>query len=508
MFGGILMFVRGKLSIFASIFTFLLLGDSAFAGAPDTTWTRTFGVENPEVARQVRQLSDGGFVMAGWLSDRPRRGNIQAMLIRTDEAGNEIWRKDYGDTGDDRAMCVRATSDDGIVFLGYTRSYGAGDYDAWLVKTDSDGNELWSRTFGDSQTQLGKSLQETADGGFALFASHATGEPAPYEVDTWFIRTDSEGNEVWRQTYEGMWPWGTGHTIQETSDGGFVLFLYDAPDIENCEQNVVLLKTDALGNEQFRSVYGCEDHVVYPCSIVETREGGYMMAIRSRPEDSFVFEGFLMKSDSEGKQLWRKLIGAETESYPRDLLETSDGDLLVTGQRLGDTWLVKTDSEGEKLWEMLIGGDSSDAGWGMVEARDGGVVIAGETESYGAGREDAWLIKVGGDPPGEPCDLKVELSGYPESLLRGEDLTFDARVSNACEDSLAFDRAVMDITGPASVQKPLYDGAPYLVSGSVSANVALGVPSGAPLGTYTVEVTIYRDGEVVAADAFEVDVSG
>ena len=109
---------------------------------------------------------------------------------------------------------------------------------------------------------------------------------------------------------------------------------------------------------------------------------------------------------------------------------------------------------------------------------------------------------------GAPCDLEVGLSGYPEAVLRGDYLTFDAMVANTCDDPLAFDRALMNITGPASLEKALYDGDPFPVVDSVATNLSLAVPPRAPLGTYTVEVTIFRDGETIHSDAFEVDVSG
>ena len=109
---------------------------------------------------------------------------------------------------------------------------------------------------------------------------------------------------------------------------------------------------------------------------------------------------------------------------------------------------------------------------------------------------------------GAPCDLEVALSNYPERVERGGRLSFRADASNGCDDELTFDRAVMNITGPASLENVLYVGAPFTVVGSVGKDLSLACPPGAPLGTYTIEVTIYRDGEAIDADAFEVDVTG
>ena len=109
---------------------------------------------------------------------------------------------------------------------------------------------------------------------------------------------------------------------------------------------------------------------------------------------------------------------------------------------------------------------------------------------------------------GDPCDLETSLSGYPDVVLVGETLYFDAAVTNACDEPLAFDRAVMDVSGPVTVENVLYNGGPLLVTESVGANIGQYVPTGAPRGGYTITVTIYRDGEAVDSDSFQVKVDG
>ena len=109
---------------------------------------------------------------------------------------------------------------------------------------------------------------------------------------------------------------------------------------------------------------------------------------------------------------------------------------------------------------------------------------------------------------GVPCDLEVALSNYPASVVRGGRLAFTASVTNGCDDDLTFDRAVMNITGPASLEKDLYNGAPFTVVGSVTKDLSFGVHPGAPFGTYTIEVTTYRDGAAIDADVFDVDITG
>ena len=142
----------------------------------------------------------------------------------------------------------------------------------------------------------------------------------------------------------------------------------------------------------------------------------------------------------------------------------------------------------------------------MVATADDGFVLTGYTRYSSRGKSEVWLIRTEGDGP-PPCDLEVALSNYAGSVERGGTLSFTVTASNACDDALSMDRVVLDITGPASLQKVLYDGSPVSVVGDIVRDLSLACPPGAPLGTYAVEVTIYRDGEAIDADAFEVDVT-
>jgi len=110
----------------------------------------------------------------------------------------------------------------------------------------------------------------------------------------------------------------------------------------------------------------------------------------------------------------------------------------------------------------------------------------------------------------EACDLSVALSDTPASVSRGSTANFTAAAANSCDELLRFDEAIMTVTGPASVEQTLYDGnlVPVRAGNSVSAPVSVAVPLVAPLGTYTVKVTIYRNGLAIDSDTFEVDVTG
>ena len=167
----------------------MLVGGSLAQGSG---WEKTFGGSAADRADSVQQTNDGGFAIVG-ATESFGAGDSDVYLIKTDAAGNELWSKTFGGSGFDDGWAVRQTADGGYVIAGRTRSFGAGNYDVYLIKTDAEGHEVWSRTFGGRHfdAAYSDSVQQTADGGYVI-AGHrrlrGTGGS-----DVILIKTDAEG---------------------------------------------------------------------------------------------------------------------------------------------------------------------------------------------------------------------------------------------------------------------------------------------------------------------------
>lgn len=178
-------------------------------------WNRTFeGLS--EYFYSVRQTSDGGYVLVGFISNLTYS---DAWLIKTDASGNEQWNKSFGTKRDDIAESVEQTNDGGYILAGYTSSYGAGQYDAWLIKTDAKGNEMWNKTFGGMFSDIAHSVHQTPDDGYILAGS--TKSYGAIE-DAWLIKTNASGNMQWSKIIGGAKS-DSAYSIQPTRDGGYIL---------------------------------------------------------------------------------------------------------------------------------------------------------------------------------------------------------------------------------------------------------------------------------------------
>jgi len=156
--------------------------------------------------------------VAGWTYSFGA-GIRDAWLVKTDSYGNEEWNKTFGSSGYDVGHSVRQTSDGGYIVAGYscTSCFDTGGSDFWLIKTDSHGNKLWNKTFGGPQPDYGQSVQQTSDGGYVV--AGRTFSFGAVNGDAWLIKTDSAGNEVWNKTFGGS-DANYANDVKMTSDGG------------------------------------------------------------------------------------------------------------------------------------------------------------------------------------------------------------------------------------------------------------------------------------------------
>ena len=244
--------------------------------------------------------------------------------------------------------------DDSYILVGATSSFGAGDFDVWLIKTNFDGKEHWNKTYGGAGYDWGYSIQETKDNGYIV-----AGETRSYGAggsDVWLVKTDASGDEEWNRTFGGSKDDG-GRAVQRTKDDGYVIAGF-TESYGTGGKDVWLIKTDAAGKEQWNITFGgsrddCGE------SVQQVKDGGYIIASGANAplaNKSLTGDAWLIRTDSNGTMQWGKIFNFGDSDYNYNIgisaQETTDGGYILAGYGLGTgiySWLIKTDNRNEAV---------------------------------------------------------------------------------------------------------------------------------------------------------------
>jgi hypothetical protein len=357
----------------------------------DVFWEKTYDVSLADRGCSVQQTADGSYIVAGLtaLVGAGYEGDI--LLIKMDSDGSVLWSRTFGGNASEGGYGSEAkqTADGGYIIVSSTRSFGSGSSDVYLIKTDSDGIEEWSKTYGENGADFGCSVQQTHDSGYVIVGFSNSFEP---NFDYYIIKTDSNGNELWSKSIGGagvdrIFSQGT---IQQTSDDGFIIVgssdFYGAGG-----SDIYLIKTDSNGNVLWsRTFGGSEDDNGH--SVQQTTDGGYIIAGYTGSFSSNG-DGYLIKTDPDGNELWSKILGSNAKDTASSVQQTTDGGYVVTGFTENSVYLTKTDAEGNEHWSKTFGGEAggTDYGESVQQTTDGGYIIAG-TKLMATGVDDVYLI--------------------------------------------------------------------------------------------------------------------
>ncbi|MGZ4033991.1 MAG: T9SS type A sorting domain-containing protein, partial [Bacteroidia bacterium] len=239
--------------------------------AGDTLWTKTYGGAGDDQAKDIIATSDGNYVITG-RSNGAGGPNYDALLMKINPTGGIIWSHTYGGSQYEISHSVKQCADGGFVFTGQTLSSGMGLGDVYLVKTNSLGVVLWSKTYGGTNIDEGNALVENSDGSIVICAE--TSSFGAGNIDVYAIKTDSVGTVIWSQTYGGN-DKDISHDIQHTSDGNYVIaaisrsFGWINPDMW------IVKIADATGDTLWTKHYGnwYHDHCY---TVKQTTDGGFI----------------------------------------------------------------------------------------------------------------------------------------------------------------------------------------------------------------------------------------
>ncbi len=383
--------------LFFAVLIMLCISQLATA---QVTFQKTYGRSSYDAANYVQQTSDGGYFMAG-LSADPVTNYMKILLIRTNAGGDTLWTKTYGGVSNDYINSAQQTTDGGFIIAGNTTSFGAGNGDIYLIKTDVNGDIVWTKTYGGTNIDNGFNVQQTADGGYIVAGNTTSFGAGAYDI--FLVKTATNGDLVWSKTYGGV-GMDFANYVQQTSDGGYII-TGQTNSTGAGATDVFLIKTAANGDTSWVKTYGgAMLDVGY--SVQQTIEGGYIITGYTQSFGAGSYDVYLIKTNATGDILWTKAYGTNGTDVAISGQQTGDGGYIITGQTnccgTGDydNYVVKTTADGDTLWTKAYGGpndgvDGPNDEWGysIMQTSDGGYIIGGGTHSFGSDSTDFYLVK-------------------------------------------------------------------------------------------------------------------
>jgi hypothetical protein len=351
-----------------------------------TRFQKTFGGASNDLARCVRQTFDGGYIIAGnTLSYGSGLGDC--FVIKTNANGDTLWTVITGTAYDERLNSIQQTADSGFI-LGATTNTSVTANDYYIVRLSANGTILWTKTYGGSEDDVEPFVLQTSGGGFVIVGTSDSYSLNPLLSDVPFIQLDASGNIV-SQSMLDIRVTDKIADFQKTAGGGYVL-LGDSMDLTGLASSGSVLWTRNIGAVS----------TIQGRSIRQTSDGGFIIAGNiDHASAGTGWDILAIKTNATGDIVWTKSYGGAGYDAGTSVEQTTDGGYIIAGLTSGfgagsfDGYLVKTNAAGDILWTKVYGGTGNDQAQSIGQTTDGGYVIAGNTSSFGAGSGDSYLLK-------------------------------------------------------------------------------------------------------------------
>ncbi len=369
---------------FSILFLFIvLIGVSSCIKKPDvpnTTNTTTqvdhYGGAKLDNAFSIIQTADEGYAMIGHTFSFGDGNHDDIFLVKTDSDAKELWSKNYGGIEDDRGKRIYQTLDGGYFILGNTNSEGEGSSDMFFMKVDMHGNRQWMNTFGDVLFDEGTAIVSIVDDGYFLVGGIT--DELTAKKDVFVVKTSADGNETWRKQYGGDADEYAFDAL-DVGDGILILGFNNSKDLVG---DIYLVKIDYEGMMMWERII--EDSGYHICnSMAMSSDGGVILSGIYEHEGAEENDVYLMKIDVSGNTIWEKTYGRSgkwnyDEAY--DVIESSDQGIVVSGRYKSAMLVIKTDADGNEIWRKTFGNDDAQLtkiAFSVIENSNTEIVICG-----------------------------------------------------------------------------------------------------------------------------------
>jgi hypothetical protein len=335
-------------------------------------WSKTCGASYNDVPTYVLETFDHNFVYVGTTDSS---GLNDVLLYKTDSTGNFMWCKSYGGSAADNVVKVLELPDHGYAFTGTTESFGAGLADMFFIRTDMNGDTLFTRIYGTADGESAKSVAITNDGGYIICGKSSAMIAGELVIQSILTRVNSAGNILWTKLY-GDTLFQEAQSVAETADHGFIV-CGSRDFTSNGNYDILLFKTDSMGVLQWSKTYG-GDH----------GEGSY--AIHLLADGSYVLSGYT-NSMGYGHQLRTGNTNSSGANRPhRDARPLTN---FVYGNDSTNIFLMKTNANGDTIWTRSYGDSLQEEAFLSERTSDGGFILSGFSDYHNADSTQMLVLK-------------------------------------------------------------------------------------------------------------------
>lgn len=397
---------------FISTLILVLLTNSCIRLSPDVVWVKTYGGKSDDHGDYVINCTDGGYFVLGRTFSFGA-GYQDIWLLRLNEQGDTLWTKTYGGPDmDSGSQIVKSWNGNDYYILGHTQSYGQGENDIYLIRIDSHGDTIWTKTYGGKENDIGWSLVTTSDS--CLVIAGVTKSFGAKDEDVFLLKVDGDGEILWSRFFGGKNN-ERAYAIKETT-GGFILCGM-TNSFGSGDYDVCLIKVDDNGETLWTKTFGGEATDQGLSLIII--DGGCIVVGFTESYGQGEADAYLIRTDSCGDTLWTRVCGGNDFDKGNFIKKLSDGNFLIVGYtrsygtgETGNIYLFAVDNYGNVLWEKNYGGLLYDYGNWFEEVKKGEYIISGSTSSFRNDFCDVLIIKV------RPIVLFARILRFIRNIIR------------------------------------------------------------------------------------------
>lgn len=359
------------------------------------TWRKVYGYSKNELVNSVVKTRDGNYIFAGMSNSKNPYGEDDFYLVKIDKWGNILGEWFYYGEKDDNAQSIVETSDGGLLILGESYSYATGiSKDLFVIRLDKKGEVAWAKNFGGMDMDGGRCAIEDSDGNYVLVGwtrSFGAGNS-----DFYIIKLSPNGEMIWSKTWGGK-NFDEANSIIEDENGNYLIAGYTL-SFGSGGKDVALVKLDKNGNLIWYKTYGgTKDDSA--SSIIKTSDGNYLL-VGSTFSYGSKGDVYVVKVNPNGDVIWEKCFGGEEADEGNAVVEVSDKGFVIAGSTRSygsmglSVYILKLSSLGDLMWYKVYDGEGDDEARAILELDDGGLLVGGYTRSWGAQASDVLILKL------------------------------------------------------------------------------------------------------------------